>query len=91
MGNTQRQINTIINQIQIAVLKPQTDVHAGVAGEKFRHQRVNHKTPDGFWHAEGQFSLSHLLRTAGGVHRQARRFQHLLRVRIHRFAGITQA
>ncbi len=36
MGYAQRQIDTVIDQIHIAVLKPQTDIHLRVALEEIQ-------------------------------------------------------
>ena len=90
-GDTQRQIDAVINKIENPILKPQTDVDLRVAVKKFQHQRVNGKPSHGFRHAERELALRHRLGTAGGVHGHTRRFQHLQRMFIHHFPGIAEA
>ena len=51
VGDTQRQVNTVIDKIENPILKPQTDVDLRIAGKKFQHQRVNGKPAHGFRHA----------------------------------------
>ncbi|BFO10882.1 hypothetical protein GGER_33920 [Serratia rubidaea] len=77
VGDAQRQIHAVVNQIHIAVFQPQAHVHLGVALQKGRHMRMQHKAADRFRYADADQSFRFgMVLPAEAEHRLGRR-QHL--------------
>lgn len=61
IGDLQRQIDTIINEIHIAVFEPQANINQGKTFKKLRDQWMNNEASDGFGYAERNLSLRNVL------------------------------
>ncbi len=91
IGDANRQIDVIVDQIHLAILEQQLHIHLGITPQKLRHVWVYHKSTHCLGHAETDQPLCFIGELAADFHHRSGGVDHLLATLEHLFATVAQA
>ncbi|MNI73104.1 hypothetical protein D3C73_1290830 [compost metagenome] len=91
IGDANRQVDMIVDQIHLAILEQQFHIHLGVTPQKLRHVRVYHESPHRLGHADADQPLGFIGELAADFHHRPGGVDHLLATLEHLFATVAQA
>ncbi|MNE51820.1 hypothetical protein D3C80_1464660 [compost metagenome] len=78
VGDANRQVDMIVDQIHLTILKQQLHIHLGITAQKLRHMRVNHDSAYRFRDADAHHSLGLISELATDFHDGSGGVDHLL-------------
>ncbi|MNY30193.1 hypothetical protein D3C86_1642870 [compost metagenome] len=86
-----RQVDVVVDQVDLTVLEQQLHIDFGVTPQKFRHMRMNHEPPHRFRHADAHQPLRFVGELAADFHHRPGRADHFLATLEHFLATVAQA
>ncbi len=88
--DTNRQIDMVVDQIDLSVFEQQFDIDLGVTPQKLGHVRMNHETPHRFRYADPHQAFRFMGELAADFHHRSGSADHLLTTLEDLFAAVTQ-